>query len=214
MSGGKEERWWTPHATKNEICGNDGRRYRTKRNLTYPYSVEDWGKAFHYKKNRYWLWLSFPLHSSCRPHRVISVTNPFPDTTLCLDIREWNMRHRTLATIHLHRAVNLNFNILLPWLWPAAGDTMSGKSTWMKQLLLSDLITPPPNRIICLKWWKPLSTTCIMQILIKKGKGKQNHELKQSVSDSLQESTRSTADCDSGSPNQTLDIPKSYLKLI
>ena len=35
--------------------------------------------------------------------------------------------------------------------------TMSGKSTWMKQLLLSDLITPPPNRIVWLyKRWQSL----------------------------------------------------------
>ena len=38
-----------------------------------------------------------------------------------------------------------------------AGPTMSGKSTWMKQLLLSDFITPSPNRIIWLyKRWQPL----------------------------------------------------------
>ena len=38
-----------------------------------------------------------------------------------------------------------------------AGPTMSGKSTSMKQFLLSDLITPPPNRIIWLyKRWQSL----------------------------------------------------------
>ena len=44
-----------------------------------------------------------------------------------------------------------------PFTMIVAEPTMSGKSTWMKQLLLSDFITPPPNRIIWLyKRWQPL----------------------------------------------------------
>ena len=38
-----------------------------------------------------------------------------------------------------------------------AGPTMSGKSTWMKRLLLSDRFTSPPNRIVWLyKRWQSL----------------------------------------------------------
>ena len=44
-----------------------------------------------------------------------------------------------------------------PFTMIVAGPTMSGKSSWMKQLLLSDRITPPPDRIIWLyKRWQPL----------------------------------------------------------
>ena len=152
-----------------------------------------------------------------------------------------------------------------------AGPTISGKSTRMKLLLLSDLITPPPNRISWLytRWqplydepkdrvprlefihWFPddlnsdtllnpkertfvtidedamekkdvcelfvegahhrnLSKACIMQFANLFNKGKENnHELKQSVSGPLQESTQSTADCDSGPPN----VPGAFRKV-
>ena len=49
------------------------------------------------------------------------------------------------------------FKFQHPFTMIVAGPTMSGKSTWMKQLLLSDRITPPPKRIIWLyKRWQPL----------------------------------------------------------
>ena len=44
-----------------------------------------------------------------------------------------------------------------PFTMIVAGPIMSGKSYWMKQRLLSDRITPPPDRIIWLyKRWQPL----------------------------------------------------------
>ena len=51
------------------------------------------------------------------------------------------------------------FAFQYPFTMIVAGPTMSGKSTWIKELLLHNtaLISPPPNRIIWIyKRWQPL----------------------------------------------------------
>ena len=54
-----------------------------------------------------------------------------------------------------------------PFTMIVAGPTMSGKSTWIKELLLHNtaLISPPPNRIIWIyKRWQPLYDELRMKI--------------------------------------------------
>ena len=55
------------------------------------------------------------------------------------------MRHRIVSRNN-SSPLPAEFKFQHPFTMIVAGPTMSGKSTWMKQLLLSDRITPPPNR--------------------------------------------------------------------
>ena len=72
-------------------------------------------------------------------------------------LRHKKTKHATPYSRNNSSPLPAEFKFQHPFTMIVAGPTMSGKSTWMKQLLLSDLITPPPNRIIWLyKRWQPL----------------------------------------------------------